>query len=83
MKGIITIIGGIVSGIVIWLTWYLSPEKIKMRAFKNDEKAKNEFKTKLVAARYFKSVGRKGKARRSLNSARSVWLLRMRENKIH
>lgn len=47
MKALLAIIGSAITGGVILLRWWLSPERIKKRVFKNDEKERRKFVTKL------------------------------------
>ena len=82
MSKILTIIGGIVNGVVIWLTWYLSPDKIKQRAFENDEESRELFTGRLRIAKTYKEDGNKFDAKWYLNSARSMWLKKIRENRM-
>jgi len=81
MKGIISIIGGLITGIVFLLQWYLSPQKIKERAFKNDENARILFTARLAMAKMCKDEGSKEDAKRYLDTARDMWIKRVRKNR--
>lgn len=66
MKAILAIIGSAIAGGVTLLRWWLSPDKIKERVFKHDEKQRHKFKAKL---------------RYDLPAARAMFLRRLRENR--